>query len=324
MRLFDEVLAVSELEFTFTLASFPAIPWDAFLLNPRRLRGSDFLMKWSQGRWSEDGLISAVRGTEKFIAVPYGPSSTAPDDDPRKFELYFEELEKANPAAQKRPDLVIVSAESFKAIEPMLLKIGGTPPNYPNLPFVSEAKLSFLLEKALLAVECENSLWICKQMPYFNVTPRPMKRLGGKPGLPKAAVLPTVIVKEEDRERLRAWQQAQKLPIHIWHVFFDLGFGVAFDDLEKFIVQKELLPQEQRYQAPSGQAQVKTIYKLPYYQAYELCQTVETASLRADSITDKNGHILPFVRFDGGKLRLLPPAMGMLESLEAKRVALLR
>ena len=116
MRLFDEVLAVSELEFTFNLASFPAIPWDDFLLNPRRLRGSDFLMRWSQGRWSEDLLIGAVNGTGKFVAIPYGPSSTAPDDDPRKFELYFEELDKANPAARKRPDLIIVTAESLKSV----------------------------------------------------------------------------------------------------------------------------------------------------------------------------------------------------------------
>ena len=25
-----------------------------FLVNPRRLRGSDFLMRWAQGRWSEE------------------------------------------------------------------------------------------------------------------------------------------------------------------------------------------------------------------------------------------------------------------------------
>jgi len=30
-----------------------------FLINPRRLRGSDFLMRWAQGRWSEEIVVRA-------------------------------------------------------------------------------------------------------------------------------------------------------------------------------------------------------------------------------------------------------------------------
>lgn len=42
------------------------------------------------GVWSEERLIQAVNETGQFFAIPYGPSSTAPEDDVREFELYFE------------------------------------------------------------------------------------------------------------------------------------------------------------------------------------------------------------------------------------------
>jgi hypothetical protein len=62
-----------------------------------------------------------------------------------------------------------------------------------------------------------------------------MKRLGGKNGLSKGAVLPNVIIKDEDREPLKAWQTQRGLPIHIWHVFYDLAFGIALDEAERLI-----------------------------------------------------------------------------------------
>jgi hypothetical protein len=70
-----------------TLRAMGKAPWADFLLNPRRLRGSDFLMRWSQGVWSEERLTQAVNATGKYFALPYGPSGTAPDNDVRAFEL---------------------------------------------------------------------------------------------------------------------------------------------------------------------------------------------------------------------------------------------
>jgi len=71
------------------------IPWAEYLLNPRRLRGSDFLMRWAQGRWSEERFCSAVRQTGRYVALPYGPSGTAPQDDIVELERYFDRLERA-------------------------------------------------------------------------------------------------------------------------------------------------------------------------------------------------------------------------------------
>ena len=86
------------------------LPWSEFLLNPRRLRGSDFLMRWSQGRWSEERLIQALNATGRYFALPYGPSGVAPDNDVRAYELYFERLEAAGLGTVKRPDLLIYSS----------------------------------------------------------------------------------------------------------------------------------------------------------------------------------------------------------------------
>lgn len=63
-------------------------------------------IKWSQGVWSEERLTQAVNATGKYFALPYGPSGTAPDNDVRAFELYFERLEQAGLADIRRPDVL--------------------------------------------------------------------------------------------------------------------------------------------------------------------------------------------------------------------------
>ena len=45
MDLFDQVFGVFEDEVEFELREGGFIPWSEYWLNPRRLRGSDFLMR---------------------------------------------------------------------------------------------------------------------------------------------------------------------------------------------------------------------------------------------------------------------------------------
>lgn len=89
---FERILSIFAEDIVLEFRGFPNLPWDDFLLNPRRLRGSDFLMRWSQGVWSEHRLTQSINEQTKFYAIPYGPSSAAPHDNIRKFELYFESL----------------------------------------------------------------------------------------------------------------------------------------------------------------------------------------------------------------------------------------
>ena len=308
---FEQFLSatVEDIELEFT--GFSYIPWANFILNPRRLRGSDFLMRWNQGVWSERIVIEAVNNTREFHAIPYGPSSVAPDDDVRAYELYFERLNEAGLSQLKRPDILIFRKSDATEIENLVHALGGE----DELPFISESEeaIQRLISKAIIAVECENSLWRAGQMPAYGSELRPMRRLGGKFGLPKNAVLPTVILKEEDRGRLFAWQEGNKTDIHIWHVFYDMAFGLALNEADSLIREGLIEPTNQRFQAPGGATTEKYIYKFYYHYAYRIGDITEEPDLVADFITDRNGHILPFVRFEGGKMTINSETIQMLK-----------
>lgn len=292
------------------LAAPEPLAWLDFWLNPRRLRGSDFLMRWSQGVWSEQRLIEAVNATTEYYALPYGPSGVAPTNDVRAFELYFERLEAAGLGNLKRPDLLIFAKSDLSRVESLLRELAGP----GELPFTPEddPRMTHLLGLARLAVECENSLWRAAKMPDFTTPMRPQRRLGGRPGLKKGAVLPTIIVKEEDRVPLRGWQRLRGVPLHIWHVFFDRAYGLSFDHAEWLIEHGHTEPTEQTFQAGNGATQIKRIYKHFYFHGYALGRSVADPTLLPDYVEDKNGHILPYVRFQGGSLELSEDARRVL------------
>ncbi|MCK9399623.1 MAG: AccI family restriction endonuclease [Bacteroidales bacterium] len=311
MHPFENVLSVSTADIEFEIRGVKEVAWADFWLNPRKLRGSDFLMRWSQGVWSEHRLTDSVNRTNQFYAIPYGPSGTAPDYDVRAFELYFERLEAAGLGNIKRPDLLVFKIADKSFVDKFLASIGGV----EELPFVTEDKLQDLILKAIIAVECENSLWVAEKMPQYNIPLKAQKRLGGKLGLAKTAVLPTVIIKEEDRIPLSKWQHINKIPIHVWHVFFDRAYGLSFDEAQRLIDEGLILPTEQIFQAPGGATTKKTIYKYYYHYAYPLGIANERPHLVPAFIEDKNGHILPYVKFEGGSLEITPDAVNLLKRL---------
>ena len=232
MHPFEKELSVSIENIEFELRGFTYIPWADLILNPRRLRGSDFLMRWSQGVWSEKRLIQAVNETEDFYAIPYGPSGVAPSENVKEFELYFERLEQAGLGDVKRPDILIFKKKDKGNVDKIINNIGGI----EELPFTKEKDLDELLDEAVIAVEGENSLWVAEKMPDYNSKLKPMKRLEGKLGLRKNAVLPTVIIKEEDRGPLFMWQNENKINIHIWHVFFDRAYGLSLNKAQRILI----------------------------------------------------------------------------------------
>lgn len=314
MHPFEKILSVcvENIEFEFKNNAFTE--WSNFLLNPRRLRGSDFLMRWSQGVWSEERITQAVNQHGEFFAIPYGPSSTAPDDDVRAFELYFERLEAAGLGKIKRPDLLIFKNTDREVIIRAVENLGGI----SELPFIQENDVNMrnILSKAIVAIECENSLWKGSLMPDYLTEMKPQRRLGGKLGLRKAAVLPTIIIKEEDREPLQAWQDLNHIPIHVWHVFFDMAFGLALDEAQRLVEEGYILPTEQTFQAPGGATSKKLLYKFYYRYGYPLGDALEEPKLVAKSITDKNGHILPYVHFEDGRMNIRDEALIVLRELE--------
>ena len=152
--------------------------------------------------------------------------------------------------------------------------------------------------------------------PHFSTPLKPQRRLGGLPGLPKNAVLPTIIIKEEDRKLLAGWQTKRRIPIHIWHVFYDAAYGLSFDKSEELVQQRLTAPTEQVFQAPGGATTRKVIYKHYYHYGYPLGESVEESRLLPAVIEDKNGHILPYVTFHGGRLALRAEALAELRKAQ--------
>jgi hypothetical protein len=196
---FDEYLQlpISELEWDYG----PAKPFELmdihYLINPRRLRGSDFLMRWMQGRWSEDVVQRALNSTAEFGVIPYGPSTVAPDD-PNELELFFEKMDVIT-LEGKRPDLLLFHKDDYEwAVQELSTRLNGV----ESVALTPSTQISDIISKAIAALEVENSLWVTAKMPGFG---KPFKRfLRGKNmgRLKSAGPAPTIIVKQEDIGRL--------------------------------------------------------------------------------------------------------------------------
>ncbi len=274
----------------------------------RKLRGSDFLMRWEQGYWSEKRLLEAINQEGTYYAIPYGPSGVAPREK-EEHEQYFAKLDAAGLGKFKRPDILVFHSNEQASVDSIIESLGGL----EQLPFTPESATSMcdLLSLAVVGIECENSLWRAAKMPAFNAALRPQKRLDGKLGLAKTAVLPTIFIKDEDKGPLLAWQAATGVKIHVWHSFFDMSFGIALDEAQRLIDAGLIEPTVNNY----GDSR-KIVYKIYHLYAYELGKMVEFPTLNASSIEDNNGHIYPYVIFSGGKIEL---EKGVTEILDEER-----
>ena len=233
----------------------------------------------------------------------------------RDFELYFERLDAAGLGEVKRPDLMVFRQTDASAVRKLVEGIGGE----SELPFTPEADLQKLLSFAIMGIECENSLWKATEMRNYGEELRPQRRLAGKRGLPKSTVVPTVIIKEEDREPLNTWEEASGIGIHIWHVFYECAYGLSLSEAERLIEEGLISPTEQTFQAPGGPTSRKRIWKIYYHYAYRVGDAADEPDLSANVLLDASGHILPYVAFSGGSLELHQQALDKLAEAAERR-----
>jgi len=270
-----------------------------FVLNPRRLRGSDFLMRWSQGRWSEEIVIKTLNDSKEFGALPYGPSTVAPDD-PQELQEFFDTMDRvANEG--KRPDLLVYDKAGFEWASAQVRERVGTLEELATTP--SEEFMD-VIAKAKLAVEVENSLWVTKQMPGYGKKFRRYVR-GKKKGLLKPdGIVPTIIVKKEDIPGLNEWQRSFGIPIYVVHVFYDRGYFIRFRDIFEAMERGDIGFEEQKYTNPDGTASSpKQIIKVPYILCKDFGE-VREPELVPKTFIDKNGKVMTYVVFRGGKIDL--------------------
>ncbi len=282
-------LSISDLQWEFIAPEFETSESLDFLINPRRLRGSDFLMRWSQGRWSEEVVIRALNDTSNFRVLPYGPSTVAPED-PVELEHFFERLDQLR-AEGKRPDLLLYDATIFQRVEGELLQRLG---NLEQAAVIESTRFADIIGKAYAALEIENSLWVTEKMPGFG---KPFSRFirGKNKGRLKAAgIVPTIIVKEEDIPRLQIWQSTYHVPIYVVHLFYDRGYFIKFDQILELLDKGELGMETQRYTNPDGTAATpKQIVKVPYILCQEFGQ-VQNPTLLPRTFIDKNGKVMTY------------------------------
>lgn len=294
-------LPVTELEWEFDGRDHFTPDELGFLINPRRLRGSDFLMRWAQGRWSEEIVMQALDQTSQFGIIPYGPSTVAPDD-PTELELFFEKMDVIAQEG-KRPDLLLYDKITFEWVQNELEKRLGSTEKMAETPSV---ELRDVIAKAQAAFEIENSLWVTERMPGFGKPFSRYTRGKNKGRLKPAGIIPTIIVKQEDIPRLQQWEANYNIPIYVVHIFYDRGYFIKFGDILTMLNSGDLGWEIQRFTNPDGTAaSPKQIVKVPYILCKEF-GTVSGPQLMPKTFVDKNGKVMTYVTFSGGQVQLSP------------------
>lgn len=279
---------------------FPSAELD-FLINPRRLRGSDFLMRWSQGRWSEEVVMRALDQTGQFRVIPYGPSTIAPED-PKELEAFFEKMDMIAQEG-KRPDVLLYDKDTFEwAKRTLEEQLGGL----ERMAETPSHQVRDVITKARAALEIENSLWVTEKMPGFGKPFSRYTRGKNKGRLKPAGIIPTIIIKVEDIPRLKQWEHDYRIPIYVVHVFYDRGYFIKFEHVLHLLDSGKLALETQRFTNPDGTAtSPKQIVKVPYVLCKEF-GTVINPQLIPRTFVDKNGKVMTYVTFAGGEIQLAP------------------
>lgn len=291
---------------------------------PNKIRGADFWARYQQGLWSERLTLAALNSLPDYFGITYGCSGIAPSTGPEEVNAYFEKLAAADMANTKRPDLLVFNRSDKPLVDNYIKQAGGI----KQLPFLSESNpaLRGILQKAIMGVECENSMWIVAEMAGYGATLGKARRGLGRQlrVIPHAVTsgnksrTPHLIVKGEDLPRLEAWQKITGVPIHIWHTFYDKAFGISLNKIRRLIACRWIDPTEQAYE----RGRIKITFNTPYQFAYQLGQTT-TAPEVVSGVMREGAKIRPYAHFSGGQIeleKLISKRLGRLEAQRHKRL----
>jgi len=268
-----------------------------------QFRGIDFLMRFQQGRWSEDRIIDGINNTSDYRAVPYGISRVYVESGQETKEQYWKKYSSIE-SYGKRPDIVVFRRDVYDLIKSKLSED-------PTL--MTEDEWAPILKQSLCAIEAENSLWRASKMPDKDLKlPLPRK---------SNIIAPNIWVKEEDVDRLLSWQQVYNKPIYVVQVFYDLAYAAKLETIlqkvRKIKEQKSevlrdiemkrlgLIIDTQKYvDSRTGVSQAKEVYRLHPAAAILFGYISGEPSLEAKVLESKSGKIIPYVHFSGGTLIL--------------------
>jgi hypothetical protein len=273
-----------------------------------KTRGNSFTQSSLAGCWSENLFVRGVDAHGEFYAIPFGPSGTAPAKGTAGFEEYFTKLRTGGFGnGTKSPDLLVFSREDADEVAGLVGALGGA----SEIAFtdLSHPIIERLLAMAIIAVECETSSWYGRMMKNYGESLRPMRRMGGKPGLPVGSKVPRIIAKAADIDGLVAWERETGVAVHIWHHFHDVQFGISLSTLRSLI--RRGLTEKTTYMY-SGEKESKPQYHTYYHYAYTVGTTVEKATLHVEEVVEESGHIAKNTYYEGGSIALSDECLGVL------------
>jgi hypothetical protein len=188
-----------------------------------RGRGIDFKQKFNTSRWAEDLLIRSLDDALGVKTVRYGISTFVPEG---------EELVYGN-SKYKEPDLLVFKAEALSEKEKQLLGDGLL--DWKERAELGKAGLDDLLKRAFVALEIEFSPYQAKKMKERHWKIRTPEKWDARPlKHAKPPTAPNIWVKEEDIEKLNAWENDFGIPIAVAHFFDQEAFAVALSKVSAF------------------------------------------------------------------------------------------
>lgn len=283
---------------------------------PPQFRGSDFAMRFEQGRWSEERIIESINNSNEYVAIPYGRSSIGPKDKDEIKEYWkkFCEVE----GNFKRPDILVIPKDIYEKNKNAWKGILTDPTICPD------KEMQPIINASVCGIEAENSLWIAKKMPDFN-TKLPLSKM--------QIVAPRIWVKNEDVDSLKLWQDTFSKPIYVTQVFFDLAYIIPLDKIlaliepikkatnrkDKIRLMKSsgVFINEQVYNdSRSGASKTKLVYTAHHTLATLFGEVKEKPTMHSEVIIEENGKIMPYVSFKGGRLKITRECINLFKKLK--------
>jgi len=288
-----------------------------------RGRGIDFKQKFNTSRWAEDLLIRSLDDALGVKTVRYGISTYVPEG---------EELVYGN-SKYKEPDLLVFKTDALSEGEKKLLGDGLL--DWKERAALGKAGLDDLLKRAFVALEIEFSPYQAKEMKERHWKIRTPEKWDARPlKHAKPPTAPNIWVKEEDIEKLNAWENDYGIPIAVAHFFDQEAFAVALEkvsafrnkymaegaDQKKLQVTTGIFAKIQDYDRVDmqGAGEQKPVYVITPAAAEKIGDINDvTVSSQVDLSGSKK--YVSHVIFTGGKIEICPGFLEFLSSLSKKK-----
>ncbi len=186
-------------------------------------RGVDFQHRFNTSRWAEDLLIRSLGDAFGVVTVRFGISTFVPEGE----KLVY------GKSKYKEPDLLVFKANKLSAKERQLLADGSL--DWTERQKLGGSGLDDLLKRAFVALEIEFSPYQAKEMKERHWKIRTPEQWDARPlKHAKPPTAPNIWIKEEDIEKLNAWESDYGIPIAVAHFFDQEAFAISLAKVAAF------------------------------------------------------------------------------------------